>query len=90
MKKIFFDIAVMFSGLLTGLKVPFSIDCLHDGFQWLFPWCDGDVIIHSGSYGHDIGYLESMNFPWDDGDVSVESTDDMAEKIYHYYKGKRP
>lgn len=89
MKKIFVESAMMFSGLLIGLKVPFSIDCLHDGFQWRFPWCDGDVIIHSGSYGHYIGYLESMNFPWDEDDVSVESINDMAEKIYHYYKGKR-
>ena len=71
--------------LLLESDVPF-VECnIFDGRQLTFPWCDGDVVCHSGSYGSNRGFVESFMFPWDDDDVSVYVPEEMANKIIEYY-----
>ena len=43
---------------------------LYDGFAVRFPWCEGDVACHSGTYGGCNGLMESYNFSMDDNDVT--------------------
>ena len=71
---------------LKKADVPYTDHKMFDGWQITFPWCEGDVICHFGSYGSDGGYVESMNFPWDEGDVSTDTPEEMAKKIIDYYK----
>ncbi len=76
--------------ILTREKIPHTVEKLHGGYQFRFPWCRGDMVCHSYSYGSKWGSLESYNFPWDEDDVSVFSVDEAAEKIIeHYYKLKK-
>ncbi len=74
------------NALVETKAVPLTIVTLWDGLQLRFPWTKGDVVCHSGSYGHEYGYVESMGFPWDEGDVSCLSVEDMAQAIYEYWK----
>ena len=55
---------------LVKKDIPFTCDKSYDGLQLRFPWCDGDIICHSGSYGHEVGHIESYCFPWDDGNCT--------------------
>lgn len=71
--------------ILTREKIPHSIRSFQGGFQFLFPWCNGDVICHSFSYGGRWGNFESYGFPWDADDVSEFCAGDMATKIIKYY-----
>lgn len=43
---------------------------LYDGFAVRFPWCEGDVACHSGTYGGCNGLMESYQFSMDDNDVT--------------------
>lgn len=43
---------------------------LYDGFAIRFPWCEGDVACHSGTYGGCNGLMESYQFSMDNGDVT--------------------
>ena len=43
---------------------------LYDGFAVRFPWCEGDVACHSGTYGGCNGLMESYQFSMDNGDVT--------------------
>jgi len=71
--------------LLLESDVPFIERNIFDGRQLIFPWCRGDVVCHSGSYGSNRGFVESYMFPWDDDDVSVYVPEDMADKIIKFY-----
>lgn len=56
--------------LLDRLDIPYNGPTeLCGGQQIRFNWCDGDVICHHGSYGGNVGLLETMGFKMDD-DVS--------------------
>ena len=70
---------------LSTAHVPFTVNKCFDGWQLRFPWCEGDVICHSGSYGHDDMCVESYQFSWDEGDVSVLTPDEAAERIIACY-----
>ena len=42
----------------------------YDGFVVRFPWCEGDVTCHSGTYVGFNGLMESYQFSMDDNDVT--------------------
>ena len=71
---------------LSAAGVPFTVNKCFDGWQLRFPWDCGDVICHSGSYGHDDMRVETMSFPWDEGDVSCLSIEDAAKNIIACYE----
>lgn len=86
----FAEVKDKFIGLLEDLQVPTpTVEKCWDGykFTWFFLGWDGDVIIHSGSYGHEVGWVESMNFPWDEGDVSSLPVEEMAWRIHQLFQG---
>lgn len=65
--------------------IPFSYKTLFDGYQLTFPWCEGDVICHFGSYGCFEGFVESYMFPWDKGDVSMLTPEEFCKKLARYH-----
>ena len=70
---------------LSEASIPFTINVIWDGLQLRFPWCDGDVICHSGSLEHEHGCVETYCFPWDEGDVSVLYTSEAITEIINYF-----
>lgn len=66
-------------------EVPYTTNKLGTGRQIRFPWCMGDVACHTGTYGHNVGMVESYQFPWDDGDVSVLTPEEAGARIVEYY-----
>lgn len=71
--------------ILAG-HVPFTVHRVYEGLQLRFPWCRGDVACHAGTYGANLGHVESYEFPWDDGDVTELEPEKMALRIVNYYK----
>ena len=67
-------------------KVPYTIRQIYEGWQIRFPWCDGDVACHDGTYNCKAGYVESYEFPWDNRDVSILTPTQAGLKIVEYYK----
>ena len=56
---------------LKKAGIAFEWHYLYDGYQWSFAnYPDGDIAIHSGTYGNRQGHFESYCMPWDDGDVT--------------------
>lgn len=56
---------------LDRLNIPYEEpEKLFDGFVVHFPWCDGDIACHSGTYGGRNGLMESYHFSMDDNDVT--------------------
>lgn len=76
--------------LLDRLDIPYEDPTeLCSGQQIRFNWCDGDVICHFGSYGGDLGLLETMGFAMDEGDVSGHLTPLRAlEIILHEWNNR--
>ena len=70
---------------LAGRCIPFALNVCWDGLQMRFPWNDGDLICHSGSYGHEYGDVESMGCPWDEFDVTRISVEDAEEEIANWW-----
>lgn len=71
---------------LVDNRVPFTVNILYDGLQLRFPWHEGDVACHSGTYDSNLGYVESFEFPWDNGDVTELEPEKMALRIVNYYE----
>lgn len=72
---------------LSDLGIPYTTHIIYDGLQLRFPWCNGDIVCHCGSYGHSNGEVESYCFPWDKGDVSQLEVEEAIQLItYYYYK----
>ena len=71
---------------LSARGVPFTINILWDGLQIKFPWNNGDIVCHSGSYGADNGYAESAGCPWDDEDVTMIDIDTALHRIIDWYE----
>lgn len=77
---------------LTAYNVPYTLNVIWDGLQIRFPWNHGDIVCHSGSYGHDQNCVESMGCPWDDDNVTCLSLDEAYNNIvawYEEYEGLR-
>ena len=70
---------------LDTYSVPYTRNRIFDGEQLRFPWCEGDVVCHGGSYGSNNSQVESYHFPWDDDDVTKLQVSDAASLIYTYY-----
>ena len=77
----FSPVATYFNMLLAQHGIEYHMSPCRDGFQWTFPHLNGDVVIHSGSYYSDEGYLESFGMPWDGGDVSVCTPFEMTRRV---------
>ena len=75
----------MVANLLMEEEIPFTVNNCGDGWQLRFPWDNGDVICHSGSYGSYKGMVESYGFPWDGNDVTTADPYKMAQYIINYY-----
>lgn len=71
--------------ILTRENIPHTVRAFQGGYQFLFPWCSGDLICHSFSYGNKWGCFESYGFPWDEDDVSTLPVDEAAQKVIGYY-----
>lgn len=67
-------------------RIPFTVHTIYDGLQLRFPWCEGDVACHGGTYGSSIGFVESYEFPWDEGDVTMLDPEMMALQIVNYWE----
>lgn len=76
--------------LLDRLDIPYEDPTeLLGGQKIKFNWCDGDVICHFGSYGGNVGLLETMGFKMDRGDVSGNLTPFKAlEIILHEWNNR--
>lgn len=56
---------------LDLLDIPYEEpEELYDGFVVRFPWCNGDIACHSGTYGGCNGLMESYQFSMDNNDVT--------------------
>ena len=71
--------------ILDSLHIPCSMNELWEGYQLRFPWCEGDVAAHDGTYGAKTGKVESYCFPWDNDDVTVLTPEEAAIKIIALY-----
>ena len=67
-----YEIAILeLTRYLDRLDIPHKEpEELYDGFAVRFPWCEGDVACHSGTYGGCNGLMESYQFSMDDNDVT--------------------
>lgn len=72
-----------FRQLLIDHGIPFTEYPLFDGIKWCFPFTDGDVAYHAGTYDNDT-CVESYGMPWDRGDVTAVSPKRMVEFLTHY------
>lgn len=78
------------SNSLNKRNIPHTVNVIWDGLQIRFPWNDGDIICHSGSFGHEYGDVESMGCPWDDdesGGVTCLPVDVTEELITDWWTG---
>ncbi len=76
------------SSQLEEAEIPHTTNPLWDGYQIKFPWCNGDVVCHSFSYGSSHGNVESYCFPWDEGDVTELTIAEAFCNIVDYYTKK--
>lgn len=70
---------------LDRAKVPYTLHKCWEGYQIRFPWSEGDIVAHAGSYGSRSGKVESMGFSWDADDVSTWDPDIMAVMVIAEY-----
>ena len=75
------NVILNLSNRFTDYGIRHTVNVNWDGLQIRFPWTNGDIICHSGSYGHDAGMVESYCFPWDEDDVSCLSADKAFDLI---------
>jgi hypothetical protein len=82
----YFENIIFIKRILEELNIPCLPNVAHDGAQLRFPWCEGDVVCHCGSYGNKQGLVETYQFPWDNGDVSVMPPQEACRRIVGYYQ----
>ena len=85
---------------LKEKNIPFKLGKIYNhGDAVTFPWSDGDVICHHGSYGHKLGQYEFMG---DDfltpeeasrdsvkGNIPLEDAVSRIEKAYKKYEDRQ-
>jgi len=79
------NVILTLSNHLIERNIPHTVNVIWDGLQIHFPWNNGDLVCHSGSYGHTSGMAESMGCPWDNGDCSPITIKDALERITEWY-----
>lgn len=67
--KFYFTAISEVSHALSQLSIPYELHAIYDGYQLTFPWMEGDVVIHSYSFGCAGGLFETMGFTDDEDDV---------------------
>ena len=72
-----------FRQLLIDHDIPFTEHELWGGIQWRFPFTNGDVAYHAGTYHNDT-CVESFGMPWDREDVTAVPPERMVEFLAHY------
>jgi len=72
-----------FRQLLIDHDIPFTERPLYGGIQWRFPFTEGDVAYHRGTY-HNETCVESYRMPWDRGDVTAVPPERMVQFLDHY------
>jgi hypothetical protein len=75
--------------ILDSLQIPCEMRKLYEGYQLRFPWCEGDIAMHDGTYGAKAGDVESYCFPWDNEDVTRLKPEEAARKIIAYYEAEQ-
>jgi len=65
--------------------IPYTVNDIFDGAQIRFPWHEGDIACHNGTYNADDGLVESYQFPWDEGDVTMMTPEEAAERVIELY-----
>lgn len=80
--------------LLVAAGIPHEVRPLYDGVQIAYPsfdnWC-GDVVCHSGSYGHGRGLLEAMGVGACDEEDDVEgwlTADTVFDRWYAHHQAQ--
>ena len=81
----YFERICLIVSVLETLGIPYSTNKIFDGWQIRFPWCNGDVCCHYGTYGAEDGMVKSFRFPWDNDDVSVLTPEKAATLIVSLY-----
>lgn len=66
-------------------QIPFTVHAIYEGLQLRFPWCEGDIACHEGTYGSALGHVESYEFPWDEGDVTELTPQEAALYLVNYW-----
>lgn len=69
-------------------SIPYSINHLYEGWQLRFPWSEGDIACHRGTYESEQDKVESYCFSWDEDDVSVLTCEEAIEKITAEYENR--
>jgi hypothetical protein len=82
----YYSVIIYIKNILDDAGVPCVVVPIYEGYQLRFPWCEGDVALHDGTYGHQQLHVESYCFPWDEDDVSELTPVEAAAKIMTYYK----
>lgn len=66
-------------------NIPHTLNVIWDGLQIRFPWNNGDIICHSGSFEHEYGNVESMGCPWDEDNVTCLSIDEADDLVTNWW-----
>ena len=82
----YYQIITYIKSILDCFSIPCTMNPIYEGYQLRFPWCEGDVAIHDGTYGSKAGHVETYEFPWDEGDVSELEPIEAAALILAYYE----
>jgi hypothetical protein len=80
----FNEIISALSDRLDTYHIPHTVHDCWDGAQIRFPWCDGNVAIHSYTCGHTNGYVEFYRFPEED-DTTTMLPEEALEHILILY-----
>lgn len=81
----FFNVMNSISKEFDTIGIPHTMRERLDGYQIVFPWTEGDIAIHLGTYSCEEGCVESYQFSWDDGGVSVLDPEEAIYKIEEEY-----
>ena len=76
---------LLLANKLSEKNIPHTLNTILNGLQIRFPWNNGDLVCHFGSYGSEEGCVESYCCPWDNGDVSCLSIEEAFDNIVEWY-----
>lgn len=81
----YFRITALMCLTFAERQIPFDWVPCHDGYKITFPWCNGDIAMHSGTYGAEKGMVETYQFPWDKDDVTMMTPIQAVFSIFEYH-----
>ena len=77
---------LLLANKLSKKSIPHTLNTIFNGLQIRFPWSDGDLVCHFGSYGCEEECVESYCCPWDNGDVSCLNIEEAFNNIVEWYR----